>query len=61
MADMLTFLDLLILMGIVHKPRLTMHWSKDNIMVTPIFNQAMRRDKISFAFEVSASCRQLTA
>ena len=43
--EMLTFLALLILMGIVHKPRLTMYWSKDNIMATPIFNQVMKRDR----------------
>ena len=44
-AEMLTFLGLLMLMGIVHKPRLTMYWSRDNIMATPIFNQVMRRDR----------------
>ena len=42
---MLTLLALMVLMGIVHKPRLTMYWSKDNIMATPIFNQVMRRDR----------------
>ena len=42
---MLTFLGLLMLMGIVYKPRLTMYWSRDNIMATPIFNQVMRRDR----------------
>ena len=44
-AEMLTFLGLPILMGIVHKPRLTMYWSKNNIVVTPIFNQMMKRDR----------------
>ena len=42
---MLTFFGHLILMGIVHKPRQTMYWSKDNIMATPIFNQMIRRDR----------------
>ena len=28
MAEMLTLLAVLILMGIIHKPRLTMYWSK---------------------------------
>ena len=42
---MLTLLALLILMGIIHKPRLTMYWSKDSILATPIFNQIMRRDR----------------
>ena len=32
-------------MGIIHKARLTMYWSKDSILATPIFNQVMRRDR----------------
>ena len=44
-AEMLTLLAVLILMGIIHKPRLTMYWSKDSILATPIFNQVMRRDR----------------
>ena len=44
-AEILTFLAVLILMGIFHKPRLTMYWSKETIMATPIFNQVMRRDR----------------
>ena len=44
-AEMLTFLGLLMLMGIVHKARLTMYWSRDNIMAAPIFNQITRRDR----------------
>ena len=44
-AEMLTLLAMLILMGIIHKPRLTMYWSKDSIIATPIFNQVMRRDR----------------
>ena len=42
---MLTLLAALILMGIIHKPRLTMYWSKDSILATQIFNQVMRRDR----------------
>ena len=42
--EMLTFIGLPILMGMVSKPRQTMYWSKDNVMVTPMFNQVMRRD-----------------
>ena len=41
---MLMFLAILILMGIVHKPRFSMYWSTDNILATPIFNQVMKRD-----------------
>ena len=44
-AEMLTFLTMLILMGIVHKPRLPMHWSTNSILATPISNQVMRRDR----------------
>ena len=42
--EMLTLLAVLILMDIIQKPRLTMYWSKDSILATPIFNQVMRRD-----------------
>ena len=45
MAEMLTLLAVLILMGIIHKPRLTMFWSKDNILDPPILNQVIRRDR----------------
>ena len=44
-AEALTFLAILLLMGIVHKPRLTMYWSTDSILATPIFNQVIRRDR----------------
>ena len=44
-AEMLTFLAILILMGIVHKPRLPMYWSTYSILAIPIFNQVMRRDR----------------
>ena len=44
-AEVLTLLAVLILMGIIHKPRLTIYWSKDSILATPIFNQVMRRDR----------------
>ena len=44
-AKMLTLLALLIFMGIIHKPRLTMYWSKDSILATPILNQVMRRGR----------------
>ena len=42
---MLTFLAILILMGIVHKSRFPMYWFTDSILATPIFNQVMRRDR----------------
>ena len=50
---MLTFLAILILMGIVHKPRLPMYWSTDSILATPIFNQVMRRTDFFFLSDFS--------
>ena len=44
-AEMLTFLTMLILLGIIHKPRITMYWAKDTLVSTPIFGQLMRRDR----------------
>ena len=43
--EMLTLMGILILMGIIHKPRMAMYWSTDDILATPIFNQVMRRDR----------------
>ena len=64
-AEILTFIGLLILMGIVHKPKLTMNWSKENIMVTPIFKHVMGRDRFLLLWgfcilQTSHSIRQLT-
>ena len=50
--EMCALLGLLILMGIVHKPRVVMYWSDDELFSTPIFKNIMTRDRI-FAF-----CRQ---
>ena len=44
-TEMLTFLAILLLMGIMHKPKLIMYWSTDSILVTSIFNQIMRRER----------------
>ena len=43
--EMTTLLGVLLLMRVVHKPRMTMYWSADNLLATPIFNQVMRRDR----------------
>jgi hypothetical protein len=40
-----TYLAMVVLMGIVHKPRLNMYWSTDTILETPIFSKVMTRDK----------------
>jgi len=43
--EMLAFLGLCILMGLVYKPRITMYWSGDEIYRTPVFGQVMPRDR----------------
>ena len=43
--EMLTFLAMLVLMGIIHKPRISMYWTKDGMVSTPVFSQLMRRDR----------------
>ena len=42
-AEITTPLGILILMGKMHKPKL--YWSTDTLVATPIFNQAMGRDR----------------
>ena len=44
-SEIKTLLGILILLGIVHNPKLTIYWSTDNLVATPIFNQVMRRDR----------------
>lgn len=44
-AEMRVFWGLLLLMGIVHKPRINMYWAKDDLYYTPIFSQMMSRDR----------------
>ena len=43
--EMIAFLAILILMGIIHKPRINMYWSTDTLLSTPIFSQLMGRDR----------------
>ena len=43
--EMLCFLALQILMGVIHKPRLALYWAKDTLISTPIFGQLMSRDR----------------
>ena len=43
--EMLTLIGILILMGILHKPRMALYWSTDKLLATPIFSQVMRRDR----------------
>ena len=43
--EMRTFLGVLLLMGIVYKPRMTLYWSTDEIFSTPIFSQVISRNR----------------
>ena len=43
--EMLAFLGLTVLMGIVYKPRLAMYWSTDLVYKTTIFGDTMARDR----------------
>ena len=43
--EMKTFLGILLLMGVVFKPRVSLYWSTDEIFLTPIFGQVMVRDR----------------
>ena len=44
-AETLTLLAVVILMGVVHKPRFAMYWSTDSLISTPIFSQIISRDR----------------
>ena len=39
--EMVAFLAMLIMMGIIHKPKINMYWSKDSLLLTPVFGQLM--------------------
>ena len=43
--EMKTFLGLLLVMGIVHKPKLDLYWSTDIYYSTPILAQIMSRNR----------------
>ena len=43
--EMKTFLGLLLVMGIIHKPKLHLYWSTDIYYSTPIFAQITSRDR----------------
>ena len=42
--EMKSFITIIILMGINHKPSLPMYWSVDDFLYTPIFSQIMTRN-----------------
>lgn len=43
--ELVAFLGLCLLMGLVYKPRMAMYWSGDEIYRTPVFAQVMTRDR----------------
>lgn len=43
--EMKSFVGLLLLMGIVHKPTLPDYWSLDDLIYTPVFSQVMKRNR----------------
>ena len=43
--DMKSFIAIIILMGLNHKPSLPMYWSVDDFLYTPIFSQIMTRNR----------------
>jgi hypothetical protein len=45
LLEMKSFLAVILLMGIVYKPTMNMYWSGEDILDTPIFREAMHRDK----------------
>ena len=44
-SEMKTYLGMVILMGVVYKPRFAMYWSYDEIFETPIFPKLMTRNR----------------
>ena len=42
---MLSLLGIMIMMGIIYKPRFSMYWSPDTLLSTPVFSQIMTRDR----------------
>ena len=44
-AEILTLLAVVILMGVVHKPRFAMYWSTDSLISMSIFSQIISRDR----------------
>ena len=43
--EMCAFLGLMMLMGIIYKPRIGMYWSNDELYSTPIFKSIVTRDR----------------
>jgi len=44
-SEMKTFMGLLFLTGIIHKPELDMYWCTDDMLATPYFNKVMPRNR----------------
>ena len=50
--EMCAFLGLMMLMGIIYKPRIGMYWSNDELYSTPIFKSIMTRDHFLLMIKV---------
>ena len=44
-VEIVTLLVVVILMGVIHKPRFAMYWSTDSLISTPVFSQIISRDR----------------
>lgn len=48
LAEMKTFLAIVLLFGIIHRPAVHMYWVKDDYLSSPIFSKLMIRDRFNF-------------
>ncbi|XP_065653795.1 piggyBac transposable element-derived protein 4-like [Hydra vulgaris] len=46
-AEIKTFIAVILLMGIIYKPKLSMYWSKDELYNTPIFSEIINPNRFS--------------
>jgi hypothetical protein len=53
------FVAMLVLMGIVYKPRISMYWSRDALFATPLFGHVMSRDRFLLLLKFLHFCNNL--
>nr|XP_047137925.1 piggyBac transposable element-derived protein 4-like [Hydra vulgaris] len=46
-AEIKTFIAVILLMGVIYKPKLIMYWSKDALYNTPIFSEVISRNRFN--------------
>ena len=44
--ELKTFIGILLLLGIIHKPQLPTYWSTDSLYNTPIFSEVITRNML---------------